>query len=209
MNNRAYKKFAVGSYYHIYNRGNGKENIFLDDNDFSFFILRLKQNLFPDKDQRIFRSTPLPEDAFSLVNYCLMPNHYHFLIKQNKEIPASKLISRICTSYSKYFNKKYDRVGHVFQDQFKQVNVDDNDYLLWLSAYIHQNPSVAGLIKNPIDYKWSSFRLMGDGDKESLIRDYEIILEQFENLNDYHKFVNSSFNLIKEKKEIEHLFLDL
>ena len=169
--------------------------------------MRLTQNLFPEKDKRIFRSTPLPEDAFSLVNYCLMPNHYHLLIKQNKEIPVSKLISRVCTSYSKYFNKKYDRVGHLFQDQFKQVNVDDNDYLLWLSAYIHQNPSVAGLIKNPIDYKWSSFGLMGD--KRSLLRDYEIILAQFENLNDYRKFVNSSHNLIKEKKEIEHLFLDV
>jgi REP element-mobilizing transposase RayT len=206
MNNRDYRKCAPDEYYHIFNRGNAKQNIFLDTQDYQFFLLRLDQNLYPDKDKRIFRSSPLPENAFSLINFCLMPNHYHLLIKQNKEIPVSKLISRICTSYSKYFNKKYERVGHVFQDQFKQVNVDNNDYLLWLSAYIHQNPSVAGLIKNPADYKWSSFKLMGDS--KSLIKDYEIILEQFKNLNDYHKFVNSSFNLIKEKKEIEHLLLD-
>lgn len=206
MNNRDYKKFAVDSYYHIYNRANGKEKIFLDDQDFGFFMLRLNQNLYPDKNKSIFRSTPLPEGSFSLINYCLMPNHYHLLIKQNKDIPTSKLISRVCTSYSKYFNKKYKRVGHIFQDQFKQVNIDSNDYLLWLSAYIHQNPRVAGLIKKPIDYRWSSYKSMGDSD--GLIRDCEIILKQFKNLNDYHKFVDSSLELIKEKKDIEYLLID-
>lgn len=111
MGNRDYKNFGAGEYYHIYNRGNGKQDIFLSQDDFNFFILKLNQNLFPIiYKQRYFRSPPLPENCFSLICYCLMPNHFHLLIRQNKEITTSKLILRVCTSYSKYFNKKYDKV---------------------------------------------------------------------------------------------------
>ena len=69
-----------------------------------------------------------------------MPNHFHILIRQNTDLSLTKIISKICTSYSKYFNKKYDRVGALFQDQFKSEHVAKNEYLLWLSAYIHLNP---------------------------------------------------------------------
>src|SRR3989344_2415277 len=106
MGNRDYKQFGAGEYYHIYNRGNNKNDIFIDNNDYAFFIARVRQNLFPSQNTK-FRSQPLPEGSFTLVNYCLMPNHFHFLIRQNKELSTSKLILRICTSYSKYFNKKY------------------------------------------------------------------------------------------------------
>src|SRR3989338_5281062 len=87
-----------------------------------------------------------------------MPNHFHLLLRQNLDIPTSKLLLRVCTGYSKYFNKKYEKVGHVFQDQFKQITVGDNDYLRWLSCYIHQNPKVAGMVKKLGHYRWSSFR---------------------------------------------------
>lgn len=117
MKNRDYKQFGAGEYYHVYNRGNGKQNIFLDNDDFSFFLWRLRQNLFPSAEDG-GRRVQLPADSFSLISYCLMPNHFHFLIKQNSDIPTSKLLLKICTSYSIYFNKKYNRFGHVFQDQF-------------------------------------------------------------------------------------------
>ena len=209
MGNRDYKESGENAYFHVYNRGNSKNDIFLSDEDYRLFILRLNQNLFPDlyKPKRIF-SDPLPEGSFSLISYCLMPNHFHLLIRQNKSLPISRLILKVCTSYSKYFNRKYDRVGHVFQDQYKQVLVDHNDYLKWLSAYIHQNPVTAGIVKNPDDYRWSS---AGDyiGQGNHLMQcDKAVVLDQFGGSIDYLSFMKESGEIIKRKKDLGNLFLD-
>lgn len=206
MRNRDYKVFGLGAYYHIYNRGNAKQNVFIDTQDFNFFLLKLRQNLFPKKEYK-FRTPPPPENSFSLVSYCLMPNHFHLLIQQKGDIPTTKLMLRVCTSYSIYFNKKYDRVGHVFQDQFKQVNIDENSYLIWLSAYIHQNPTVAGLVKHPIDYYWSSYQDFV-GSRDDGLCDKKIILEQFKGIKDFKEFVASSYPIIKNKKDLEDLLFD-
>ncbi len=207
MRNRDYKQWAEGGYYHIFNRGNAKQSIFLDNQDYSFFLFRLKQNLFP-KEEYVFRTPPLPENSFSLISYCLMPNHFHFLIKQNNNIPVTKLLTRICTSYSMYFNKKYDRIGHVFQDQFKQVTVGDNEYLTWLTAYIHQNPKVGGLVKSPADYQWSSY-LEYLGKSSNTLCDRKIVTDQFVNLKALTDFTEASFLTTKFRKEVEYLLLDL
>ena len=208
MGTRDYKQFSAGEYYHIYNRGNNKNEIFLDSEDFNFFILRLRQNLFPKQSTKKFRTQPLPDGAFSLINYCLMPNHFHLLVKQNGELPTSKLILRVCTSYSKYFNKKHQKIGHVFQDQFKQALIDDNSYLMWLSAYIHQNPKVAGLVTDLNKYMWSSYPNFTGYTKDDLC-EKEIILSQFNNSSrEYQNFVETSYEVIKERKDIECLLLD-
>ncbi len=206
MNNRDYRKFGRGEYYHIYNRGNAKADIFLDDEDFSFFLLRLAQNLFPARYQGV-RLSPLPERSFSMISYCLMPNHFHFLLRQDNDIPTSRLLSKVCTSYSKYFNKKYNRVGHVFQDAFKQITVHDNSYLLWLSAYIHNNPVVAGFTSNPFEYQWSSYgEFFGVGEKN--ICDPRIILDQLKSKEEYKRFVRESTLLIKERKDLKSVLFD-
>ncbi len=89
-------------------------------------------------------------------------------------------MGKICTSYSMYFNKKYERVGHVFQDQFKQVSIDTNRYFLWLASYIHQNPVKAGIAKLPEQYAWSSIaEYVGEAD----LCDTKCILEQFNDLS--------------------------
>ena len=223
MNNRDYKEFAPGSYYHVFNRGNGKQNIFLDNGDYEFFLLRLRENLFPkfsiplktaikgiegrNKSHTSYVRKLLPEDSFDLVSYCLMPNHYHFLIKQNSDISIAKLISKICTSYSKIFNKKNENVGHVFQDKFRAVLVDSNEYLVWLSAYIHNNPKTAGLVKSLLDYPWSSYHDYMGNRQDSLCKK-DIILSQFKKISDYKKFVDEASELILEKKELENMLLD-
>ena len=99
----------------------------------------------------------LPANSFSLLSYCLMPNHFHLLLRQNNKYTAQQLILRVCTSYSKYFNKKYKRVGHVFQDRFKQVEIYDDKQLLWLHAYINLNPVLDKIVEQPEKYKWSSY----------------------------------------------------
>lgn len=210
MRGRDYKQFGKGEYFHIYNRGNANEDIFLDDEDFNFFILRLKQNLFPEENPSNKRINFLPADSFSLICYCLMPNHFHLLIRQNTEIPTSKLLLKVCTSYSIYFNKKYKRSGHVFQDRFKQILVTEDRYLIWLSAYIHQNPKIINLVRNLEDYYWSSYREFIGLEKNGFCTK-DIILDQFDNFREYKKFVESSYDTIKKRKEamkLEELFID-
>ena len=224
MNNRDYKQFVADNYYHVFNRGNGKQNIFLDSEDYEFFLLRLKENLFPKttiplmtvirgenktNSHTTYVRKLLPPNSFDLICYCLMPNHYHFLIKQNGDTSIAKLIAKVCTGYSKYFNKKYEHSGHLFQDKFRAVLVDSNEYLLWLSAYIHDNPKTAGLVKKLSNYPWSSYNDYVSEQEGDLCED-DIIMSQFKNKNDYKKFVEESGQLILEKKKenLKDLFID-
>jgi REP element-mobilizing transposase RayT len=219
MKNRDYKQFAEGEYYHIFNRGVGKMDIFLDEQDFLFFLKRLKENIHPERmplSGSGFRGAPspgsyvrelLPENSFELICYCLMPNHFHLVIKQLSSISISKLIAKVCTSYSMYFNKKYNRVGTLYQDQFKAVHVADDEYLLWLSVYIHQNPHVAGLVKNLKDWKWGSYPDYIGARQGSLCKK-DVVLERFKTSREYADFVDSGFDIIKSKGELKDFVLD-
>ncbi len=138
-----FKSYAKDTYYHIYNRGNGKQNIFNTNDDYLFYIKRLDQNR--------------KKYDVELICYALMPNHIHLLVKQKTDVPIHKFISSLHTSYSMYFNKKYQHVGHLFQDRFKQVIVYADEQLLYLTKYIHRNPIEAGMVVKLSDYPWSSF----------------------------------------------------
>ena len=168
MNNRDYKELSSGAIVHVFNRGNNREKIFHDEQDYRAFLFRIGLALgFEPEELNKFSLLSLPysriritdtkKNLFRLHSFCLMPNHFHLLIEQRKDVSISKLISKVCTSYAKYFNKKYKRVGHTFQDKFKAVLVKDNPQLMWTSAYIHMNPVKDGLVKNPSQYVWSSY----------------------------------------------------
>ncbi len=215
MNNRDYKPFAPGEYYHVYNRGNNKAAIFRDAEDYKLFLRRLSEALYPDRTlervngahlQRNQRK-PLPANTFSLVAYCLMPNHFHFLLRQNTDLAVSVLVSKVCGSYSKLFNKKYKRVGSLFQDQFKAVHVDDDTYLKWLSTYIHQNPTAARLAKRPEDYPYSSYKEYVSAAGENLC-DKTIVLGQFKHLADYKQFVSDGLEQIQTRQDLKTLLID-
>ncbi len=205
MNNRDYKEFSKGEIYHIYNRGVGKMKIFKDEEDFKVFLFRLKENLFPEliKNNHLpksaYRRKTLPINSFDLISYCLMPNHFHLLIKQNSDISISILILKLCGGFSKYFNKKYNRVGSLFQDQFKAVLIYKNEQLLWTSLYIHKNPLEAGIINNLCNYKWNSY-LDYAGLKNNIPCKKEIILKQFNSPETYlNYFKKTETNKIKNK----------
>ncbi|MEK7128328.1 MAG: transposase [Patescibacteria group bacterium] len=168
VNNRDYKNFAPGTIFHIYNRGNNKQTVFFDEQDYKAFLFRLglclgfteeelnKEKFLAMPYSRI-RITDMKKGDFKLNVFSLMPNHFHFLIEQVGDISISKLMSKLCTSYARYINKKYERVGHIFQDQFKAVLIENNPQLMWTSAYIHTNAVKDGLVKHPKEYKWSSY----------------------------------------------------
>ena len=209
MNNRDYKNSVKDGIYRIYNRGNDKIDIFKNSEDYSFFTFRIRQYLFPEESLSIpgSRIVPLPDKSFSLLCYCLMPNHFHMMIRQNTELPISVLMLKLATSYSKYFNTKYKRVGHVFQDRYKQVPVMGNRQLLWLSAYIHQNPKKAKIVSDSLKYDWSSYQDYLSHQSFSLVTGSELILDQFKTRKEYGHFVDDSYKLLDEKEELREVLM--
>ncbi len=157
-NNRDYKNFTTGNSYHVYNRGNNKQSIFVDDEDKRIFLFFLSEGVFPMyfMDQKGRRRKLLPPNQFGIQAYSIMPNHYHLLIKQYSYTSICKLIQKVCTSYVKYFNNKYNRVGHLFQDKFKAVLIKDDRQFQWTVEYIHNNCVEAKLVERREDYEWSS-----------------------------------------------------
>lgn len=164
-----HKEFVSGGIYHVFNRGNNKEKIFFDVQDYKAFLFRLTLSLGFDlndiKNEKLIflpysrmNIAAINKNNFKLHSFCLMPNHFHLLIEQCKDEPISRLISKVCTSYAMYINKKYNRVGHVFQDQFKAVSIDDDPQLMWTSSYIHMNPVKDKITELPEQYEWSSYK---------------------------------------------------
>lgn len=201
MGKRDYKTTGQNEYFHIYNRGNNYQDIFLDDEDYKFFILKLKQNLFPDETLK--RVRPLPEGSYSLLSYCLMPNHFHLILRQNKKYAPNQLLLRVCTSYAKYFNKKYKRVGHLFQDKYKLVNIEDDDQLLWLHVYVNLNPLIDKITDDIKNYKWSSYNEMVGMSKGFC--DKSFISERLKNPLEINKFFNDALPVLKINKKLREL----
>lgn len=146
------REYAPHAYYHIYNRGVNKRLIYIDEQDYDVFLRILRRHLSHAKYADSFgRDYAKFYDDIELVAYCLMPNHFHLLIYQLDNPQAMTVLMRsVATAYTMYFNKKYRRVGHLFQSRFKASMIFDDSYLLHISRYIHLNP------KEYKTYKWSS-----------------------------------------------------
>ena len=161
------KLYLSDSYYHIYNRGVEKRNIFQDVEDYKIFLSYLKIYLEPPKEQErtefeinntVFKGVKRPLNNFNsqieLVVYCLMPNHFRLLIYQKEKKAIEFFMRSLATKYSQYFNKKYDRIGYLFQGTYKAVLVEQDSYLLHLSRYIHLN----AFKETPLKDAYSSYR---------------------------------------------------
>lgn len=143
------KSYEENGVYHIFNRGVDKRNIFVDGQDYKTFLYFLKIYLSSPEDLKKgfnpqqYTAIQMRQNFFDrieLLAYCLMPNHFHLLIKQKGIYDVTEFMRCLATNYSMYFNKNHDRTGSLFQGIFKAVSVKDDDYLLHLSRYIHLNP---------------------------------------------------------------------
>ena len=145
------KLYDTDTYYHVYNRGVEKRKIFIDDQDYYVFLSLLRRYLGEEPCVRSQRREYdwLAEDI-EVVAFCLMPNHFHLLVYQIEIGSVTRLIRAVCSSYATYFNKKYHRVGSLFQGNFKAIRVNDDGYLLHLTRYIHRNPY------DYLNWRWSS-----------------------------------------------------
>ena len=136
-------QFTPGQYYHIYNRGSGHRPIFREQDNY-LFVLRLVKKYTSAFD-------------ISVIAYCLMPNHYHFLLRQDGTEAAGLLPQRVFNSYTKAFNKRYDCSGTLFEGRYEALHVDKEGYLLHLCRYIHANPVKDGLVSRLEDWPYSNY----------------------------------------------------
>ncbi|OGG90275.1 hypothetical protein A3H55_01810 [Candidatus Kuenenbacteria bacterium RIFCSPLOWO2_02_FULL_42_16] len=192
MGTARYKHYYPGGYYHIYNRGVNKQDIFLDEQDYFQYLKRLRQYK--------------EEHQVSLCCYCLMTNHLHLIARQNFEEPIYKFIQSLHTSYGMYFNKKYGRVGPLWQDRFKQKNIEDDGLLLYISFYVHLNPLLDGMVNNLADYKWSSYPDYA-GLRQGTLCEKDIVLQGL-SLDGYVQAMNGCKNDIQDRKEVRKLIKD-
>ncbi len=168
------------AFYHIFSRGNDKKNIYRMEADYNKFIFILEK-LKHSYDHLLY-------------GYCLMPNHFHLLIETRK-IPISKIMSSLLTSYTMYFNKKYKRSGHLFQDRFRSLICEKENYFLTIARYIHLNPVKAGLVEKPEEYLWSSHNeYIGS---ESRLVDKELLFDLI-NKKDYLSFIEDGRRKVEQ-----------
>ena len=207
-----------GEYYHIYNRGVDKREIFQEEKDYFKFLRNLKdfnnKSYYEERIQEIeskkFKKKNKKErgsflfgkdKTVSVVAYTLLPNHYHLILKQLTDNGIQDFMHKMGTSFTNFFNKKYDRSGYLFQGPYKAIHVDDNNYLLWLSGYINGNVEIHGIEKAE-NYKWSSFNNLIEKGNNEILDDTDIILSQFKNSQEYKNFVDE---IIKESRKRKNM----
>ena len=135
--------FAPGEYYHLYNRGTEKRKIFLHRKDYEYFLdLFYLCNSTKNIEKRdIGENFDRGKTLVDIGAYCLMPNHFHILVKEKIEGGISKFMLKVMTGYSMYFNKKYNRTGKLYEGVFKATHASTDTYLKYLYSYIHLNPA--------------------------------------------------------------------
>lgn len=203
--------FAPGEHYHLCVRGNNKQDIFRNDSDRArllFLITHLQSTesilnisravaeyrsgdmwkTDPELISQIIETRYVALEAFSF-----MTNHLHLAVCEVEETGIVRYMQRVLNAYAKYSNTKYETVGHLFQGPYRAVHIEDNDQLLYLSTYIHRNPrELLGVAGNEHQYEWSSYRDYLGPNRFGKLLDTSLVLDQFETIQDYRDFVDSS-----------------
>lgn len=206
--------FSPENYYHVYNRGTDKRNIFTHEDDYKRFLGLLyicnnTENI--DWRELIPRRTGFfniftikrKETLVDVGLYCLMPNHFHLLLRERVKKGISIFMKKMCTAYAMYFNKKNNRSGNLFQGKFKAELADKDEYLKYLFSYIHLNPikliepkwkeigikDYTKAVEFLNKYQWSSYRYYTGTENENHIINKNSFPDYFENLNDFNVFI--------------------
>ena len=188
-------ELSGGEYYHLYNRGHNRGCVFRERANYAFFLRRLSEYLVP---------------VAKVVAYCLMPTHYHLvvLVQDNTEAldgaeastgsGVSRAMQRLSISYTRAMNRRYRRVGALFQGAFRAKHVHQEGYLMHLSRYVHLNPVFAGLVDHPQDWGFSSYQDY-IGVREGRLPHPEAVLSQFGSRDAYQAFVEA---YLPEQREV-------
>ncbi|MFH1187927.1 MAG: hypothetical protein V1688_03660 [bacterium] len=217
-------KFENNKYYHIYNRGVDKRNIFLDEKDFTRFIVSMREfNNNSKFEERLFvknrtneikqarkelSSKALELSSFlatlpklvEIICYCLNQNHYHFVLQQLVDNGIKIFMHKLGTGYANYFNIKYKHSGSLFEGPFQAKYINNVKYFVWLSAYANGNVEIHKLAKAK-NYQWSSYRDYLNL-RNGTLCDKDIVMNEFNNdVKGYESFVNAVIKDCQERKD--------
>lgn len=214
-----------GEIYHVFNRGIAGQPIFANKRDFQRFLDLLKyyQNIHPplrysyflalsvDARNTMFQRLRTKSDFLvDILGFCLMPNHFHVLLKQKQERGTSLFLSNLTNSYTRYFNTKQKRTGPVFQGKFKAVRIEDADQLLHVIRYIHLNPYTSYVVKTIFELKSYSYSSLQEYMKpvnlQLIQTDY--VLSNFKSFKSFMKFTFDQAEYQKKLETIKHLMLE-
>ena len=168
------KEFYQGGYYHIYNRGASRGSIFFSEENYLHCLKLMKKYL--------------EHYNISLIVYCLMPNHYHFILRQDSEKSISFFMRDIFNSYVQAVNHQQHCTGALFEGRFKHIHIEKDEYVLHLCRYIHLNPVNANLVSSPADWKFSNY-LDWIGKRNGQLTDIDFMKDNFNTCENYSKFV--------------------
>jgi len=217
-------KFANEEYYHIFNRGVDKREVFLDASYYQRFLLSMdllnntqdglmiewrdfkKSNTKAKLSDFLEPRSRKRELLVEFVTYCLNPNHYHFILKQATDKGIERFMHKLGLSYTLYFNKRNKRTGALFQGNFKAAHIDSNEYLLYLSAYVNKNNFIHGYNK---DDSWPYSSLPAYlGKKDDKLINKDIILGQFDNIRQYKEFLDEHAIKMKSDKDLKKYLIE-
>ncbi len=210
-------KYIQGEFYHIFNKSIANFKIFGDlDNcqrfldTLCFYNNRFQDESFSDfliKNKDFYNKSLLKEDVenysfVKFISYCIMPDHYHLLVKVLLDNSLSKYISKVENSFTRYFNIKFNRKGPLWQTNFKSVRVKNNEQLLHLTRYIHLNPTTSNLVSKPEKWQFSSYKdyIFNDFILKKYLKEISI-----KDKEDYKKFVENRIDYQKQLKKIKKL----
>ena len=169
-------QFVTGHYYHIYNRGAGRQSIFLNEENYLYVVRLLKK--------------VAAECQVTVIAYCLLPNHYHWLLRQDGDTPAGKVPTRVFGSYTQAFNQVNGRTGTLFEGRFKAIVVESDEYLHHLCRYIHANPVRHAIASELELWPYSSY-LEWIGKRNGALIDRAFVQAHFGSAANYEKYVHS------------------
>src|SRR5438552_1139185 len=194
MNDKVLQQLISGQYYHIYNKGNNNEKLFFTEANYTYFLEKFTEHLY---------------EFVKIYSYCLLPNHFHFLIKvENEKInltgfknlsglktrTISQAFSNFFNSYTKSINKQEVRLGNLFHRPFKRKLIDKDEYLISVICYIHRNPIHHGLVQSLDEYIWSSYKSILQNDNRIInIKD---VLQWFNGKDNFIEFPLNDFKEI-------------
>lgn len=216
--------FANDEIYHVFNRGVERRPTFTDKNEYtraitSINFYRFQQSLTGlasylklnlEKREALFNSLFNEKNKLvEIISYCLMPNHFHLLLKQVINNGISIFLSNFTNSYTRYFNIKHTRIGPLYQGVFKAVRMESTEQLIYVNRYVHLNP-ISSLIvsENKLDnYPWSSLAEYLGMEREKICNT-KIVLDQFSSVESYRKYMHDQIDYAKKLEQIKHLILE-
>jgi REP element-mobilizing transposase RayT len=185
--------FLSGQYYHVFNRGVNHQDVFHTEENYCFLLKRVKKYA--------------PSNQVAIIAYCLMPNHYHFLLRQDGEFPISDFVQAVFNSYAKAFNRAFARTGTLFEGPFRAIVVEKYEYLLYLCRYIHRNPLEAGLVHHPAEWRFSNY-LEWIGKRAGTLVDMDFVKDNYPNPDEYEEFVMTYTPPADTEKELRKIIFE-